>query len=383
MNKKDISEVRKIFTMDNFTAEHIRVCYVDNEGNKKYDSCLGVHSLPEEELHKYLDLFKKGLSGREDKNLYSLDFKLRDGKEGSGQEMLYELLNDFTSDDKAGKITDRIISSYISPEKYVIISAAGAYDVPGKAKDGREMEDASENVYRYMLTLICPVVLTKGELGYLQDDKRIGEIPQNFIVKAPDKAFLFPAFNGRMQDIHQVLYYTRKHDEITPGFINDMFGIDAIPDATEQAEAFKTLIKGTLPEKGNMDALIGVFESLGQKLEEAGEEKGSLKLDCNELEKVFYENGMETGNFKEKYREAFGSTDTEIPVNNIDGISTARVEMPGIEVKAKPEFIDRIETKIIDGQKFILIKACDSVTVNGAEIKFLQAGKGKLCSIPR
>ena len=49
---------------------------------------------------------------------------------------------------------------------YLILLARDVYDVPYRAKDGERLEDASEEVFSYLLCGICPVKTTKPALGY-------------------------------------------------------------------------------------------------------------------------------------------------------------------------------------------------------------------------
>lgn len=76
MNKKEIAEVKKQFTPANCTITRICGCYVDAEKNKKTKIKEAFLSLPEEEMFKYFDIFKKTMSGRLGKNLMNLDFPL-------------------------------------------------------------------------------------------------------------------------------------------------------------------------------------------------------------------------------------------------------------------------------------------------------------------
>ena len=56
---------------------------------------------------------------------------------------------------------DRVITAFDYPENYYIILIYGNYDVPGRATDGAEMFDASDEVYQFLLCSICPVNRSK------------------------------------------------------------------------------------------------------------------------------------------------------------------------------------------------------------------------------
>ena len=57
MNKKETLEIRKQFTPANCAITRICGCYVDHEKNKVFEMKDAFLSLPEEEEHKYFDIF--------------------------------------------------------------------------------------------------------------------------------------------------------------------------------------------------------------------------------------------------------------------------------------------------------------------------------------
>lgn len=63
MNKREVQEIKKQFTPENCTITRIAGCYVDDEKEKKMEDEQAFLSLPEEEMFKYFDIFRKTLSG--------------------------------------------------------------------------------------------------------------------------------------------------------------------------------------------------------------------------------------------------------------------------------------------------------------------------------
>ena len=76
MNKKEISEIKKQFTPSNCAITRICGCYVNGEKEKKASFKQAFLSLPEEEMFKYFDIFRKSLSGTIGKNLINMEFPL-------------------------------------------------------------------------------------------------------------------------------------------------------------------------------------------------------------------------------------------------------------------------------------------------------------------
>ncbi|MBR6477649.1 MAG: DUF4317 family protein, partial [Lachnospiraceae bacterium] len=69
MIKKEIAEIKKLFTPKKCSIDRICGCYVDGEKNKKTKFSQAFLSLPEEETFKYFEILRKTLSGSLGKNL--------------------------------------------------------------------------------------------------------------------------------------------------------------------------------------------------------------------------------------------------------------------------------------------------------------------------
>lgn len=76
MNKKEVSEIKKQFTPENCAITRLCGCYVDGEKTKKTELKDAFLSLPEEEIFKYFEIFRKALSGTIGKNLINMEFPL-------------------------------------------------------------------------------------------------------------------------------------------------------------------------------------------------------------------------------------------------------------------------------------------------------------------
>lgn len=69
------------------------------------------------------------------------------------------------------QLYDKIIANYYYPGNYLILIVNQTYDIPGVTADNIAMDDASDEIYNYILCCICPVILSKPGLGYFEDDK--------------------------------------------------------------------------------------------------------------------------------------------------------------------------------------------------------------------
>src|SRR5699024_7084353 len=126
---------------------------------------------------------------------------------------------------------------------------------PRKSSDGLEMFDAPEDVYEYLLMSICPMSLSKAGLGYNAEHNCSKNRVRDWIVDMPDKGFLFPAFNDRNTDLHSVLYYTKKSEDLQPELIEQLLGAKMPMSADTQKETFQMIIEDTLGEEGDYETV--------------------------------------------------------------------------------------------------------------------------------
>ena len=141
---------------------------------------------------------------------------------------------------------NKVIDNYVYGENYLILLIHASYDVPGKSSDGLDMDDSSDYVYEHILCSICPVKLSKEGLCYNAETGRVENRIRDWIVEAPEHAFLFPAFNDRNTDIHNLLYYTKNSENIQPDFIGGMLGCVAPLTFKSQKDVFSEIIEETL-----------------------------------------------------------------------------------------------------------------------------------------
>ena len=72
--------------------------------------------------------------------------------------------------------------------------------------------------------------------------------------------------------------------------------------------------------------------------------------------------------FDRRYDETFGADAALAPRNVVD-TNVVEVKTPDVTIKVNPQRADLVETRIIDGGKYILIRAEDGVEVNGVPVR--------------
>lgn len=371
MTKQEVSEIKKLYTMRNCSITRITGCYVDAEKNIKSTFVQPFLSLPEEEMFKYLEILKKSLSGKIEKNLHTLEFSLEAEKPGNQQDCLLKLRDSKLKDaDMLMSYYQKIIDSYSYVGNYLILVFHDVYDVPGKTSDGNSMEDASEEVYEYLLTCICPVNLAKPGLAFCAEDGQFRNADRQWMVGAPDRAFLFPAFNDRSTDIHSILCYDRKPEEKYEELMEAIVGKSVPLTAGEQKDTFTALIENTLGENCDVSVVKEIHKTITEQIEEHAENPEPLILGKNEIKTIFAQSGVSNEKmevFDEQYDQTVGEK-TQLAAENIVNAKALEVKTPDVIVKVNPERTDLVETTVIDGRKCLLIEMGAGVTVNGVQV---------------
>ncbi|MBR1598605.1 MAG: DUF4317 domain-containing protein [Lachnospiraceae bacterium] len=383
MNKREINEIKKQFTPEHCTITRICGCYVDGDKNKKTELAQTFLMLTEEENFKYFTIFKNTLSGTIGKNLLNMEFPLEQEKEGGTQEFLLRLKSSKLEDDSlVEQFYDKVIESYEYPENYYIILVYAAYDVPGQTTDGMENEDASEYVYDYILCSICPVKLTEAGLCYNEKHNSIESRIRDWLVAPPAHGFLFPAFNDRNTDIHGLLYYTKNSEMMQEGFIDQTLGCGAPLSYKAQQETFQDIIENSLGDQCDFETVKTIHENLNDYYEARKDAPEPPELDKMEMKKLLSDSGVKDEQL-EIFDTAFDSivADEERPKFTAATVASTRsfdIKMPDVVIKVKPERTDLVETRNIDGKRYILIEINDNVEVNGINVRNVDVETGEI-----
>lgn len=372
MIKQEINEIKRLFTPNSCSVTRICGCYVDGEKNKKTEFKEAFLSLPEEEIFKYFELFRKTLSGSIGKNLLNLEFPVTAEEEGGCQELLLRLRDSKLKDDALlAEVYDRIISSYEFVGNYLILFIHDAYDVPGKTTDGLTMDDASDTVFEYIMCCICPVALSKPGLSYDAEVNEFHNRVRDWVVNMPETGFLFPSFNDRCTDIHNTLFFNKNPEEPHEEFVEGILGCSLPLSAGGQKETFQTIIKETLGDNCEYEVIKNIHENLTEMIEEHKEIPEPLTLDKKEVKDLLEKSGApeeKLAGFDKLYDAAAGE-DTSLFVSNVASTHSFEVKTPDVVVKVNPERADLVNTMMVGGKRCLVIEINDQVEVNGITVR--------------
>lgn len=372
MINSEILEIRKQFKHENCTITKVSGCYVDGEKEIKTKFTESFLCLPEEETFKYFEIFKKTLSGGIGRNLINMEFPMETEFNGGTQKFLMSLRDsELKEETLVDEFYNKVIQLYDFVGNYLILLLYAAYDVPGKTKDKIIMDDASDEVYSYILCCICPVNLAKPGLSYNTDTNLFQKRIQDWVVGAPGNGFLFPAFNDRSTDIHGILYYSKDSEDLHNDFVDQLLGCVVPMSAGGQKKTFQTLIEETLGEECDYETVRNIHEKLNEIIEEHKDIPEPLILAKAEVKNLFTESGVKEEKLKDfdrNYEEMTGDN-VSLLASNLVNTRVFEVKTPDVIIKVNPERVDLVETKIIDGRKYLVIEITDQVEVNGIAIR--------------
>lgn len=372
MTRKELNEIKSQYTLENCGILRLCGCYVDGERNKITQFNENFLNLPEEEKHKYFDIFKKTLSGTPGKNLVDMKFNVDAYADEGARTFLMNLRDSGLKDDRLlNEFYDRIINNYSYVGNYLILLINQVYDIPAVTTDNIEMDDASDEVYSYILCSICHVNLSKPGLGYDEEDNNFHDKKQNHMVDVPDVGFLFPAFNKRSADEDMTLFYTKDVSEFEDGLIDCLLDCAVPLPAKQQKETFTSLVNEALGEEADLEIVKNIHENLEQIIEEKKQESPApVMLDKTEMKDLLEKSGVKEEkleNFEEHFEMAAGEHG-KLVASNVSSGKKFEVKTPDVVIKINSDKTDIVSTQVIDGRQCLVIQIDERLEVNGISV---------------
>ena len=373
MTEKEIAELRRRFRADKSNITHVRGCYV-NENREiisEFDESIAM--MGQEESEKLLTNLRRTLSGTVGKNLLDIEFDTRQVAEGEAHRLLMDLRNSQLADQNAvEQFFQKAIQTLELEGNYLILLAFDAYDVPYRSRDGMRQDDASSEVFSYILCSICPVKLSKEALGFAVRENRFQNLNPDWVVAAPETGFLFPAFDERSTNLYNALYYTKNLQENQERFVQEIFSSSVPMPAERQKESFQSILGESLSEDCQYQVVQTIQESFRGMIEEhkANKIEEPLVVSKETVRQVLRHSGVaeeRVEQFGKQYDAVFGE-DAQLSPGNLVDTKQMEVKTPDVTIRVNPDRGDLVETRLIDGTRYILIRAEEGVEVNGISL---------------
>ena len=169
--------------------------------------------------------------------------------------------------------------------------------------------------------------------------------------------------------IYDLLFYAKNPAELHQEVIDALFRVEPPMSAAEQKNVFDTALTEALDEACSYDVVQSVHEQIRAKIEDHKEshDPDPLELTVSDVGCILANSGVDTEKveaFKANCEKQYGENAALNPVNIIES-RKFQVTTPEVKISIAPENSYLIETRIIDGRKYLLIPADDGVEVNG------------------
>ena len=372
MDKKGIAEIKKCFKKEDCRIDRMVSCFLNEEGEIISRFSDSFYALEDKELFKYCELFKQSLSGKVGRNLYTLAFPLEEEAEGGKQNTLYKLLQSELKDEALyNAFFESLRQDYPIPGKHLLLLAHGVYDIPSKTSDGLTLEDASEQVYSFILFALCPVSLLKEGLCFDKQSDSFVSRSEDFVVQKPEISFLYPAFHDRSSDIHELLYRCKKREDSLDTLPEVLFGTSLPMGEKQQKNCFSKLVEEILQEDCTFENVRLLQEELAELQNKENEEEREQSLPKNQVKALLEKAGASEEqllNFSFLYDEELGDKNEKLFLENLAD-NTLRLDSENLHLRIKNEVSAILESRIIDGKEYLLLPISDNLECNGISIR--------------
>ena len=120
--------------------------------------------------------------------------------------------------------------------------------------------------------------MSKPGLCYNAVNNSIEDRVRDWVVGMPANAFLFPAFNDRSTDLHHLMFYSKKPEELQDYFVANVLGCSEAISAGTQKESFQDILVSTLKDDCDYSVVRTIHENLNEMIEETKDAPEPLKM---------------------------------------------------------------------------------------------------------
>lgn len=373
MNKKETAEIKKNFSDKSgfFIMERVMTGFVDAEKNVRYHKTSSCLTMSVEEHDVYDETLKKVLNTNVGKNFCEYEFPNEAYEEGKPQEILYSLLRSELKDEEiCENFMNHMANNFQHEGPYAVITAYCVYTIRRKDKND-EYAEGEDELYRYILTAICPV--NTGSDGFVFDSFN-NEITKKLnteliISKAPSEGFLYPVFSNRSTDINHVMCYMKSAAKPNISLVEDVLGCSFVMSADNEKASFRSILKGVVGDDLDYMVIKTVNEKLQEIVDNNKDETDTAVIDNSGLKDILTEIGIPQERVEMTapvYEKVCGNV--PLTVSNLIENKTV-LSTPGITVNIKPSAADKLRTSVVDGRRCLLIDIDDpTIEINGLPV---------------
>lgn len=374
MNKKEITELKKSLKSDNgyFTMDRILTAFVDAEKNILYNNTHSTYTMTVEDRDIYDETLLKILNTNIGKNFKEFSFPNSAYEEGQSQNILYNVVKGELKDTEYNNTyIEHIVNNLMYTGPYTIITAFCVYNVRKKNSNDEFNENDEDELYKFILTAICPA--DTGDDGFIFDSNNkeiIKKLNTELIInKAPSDGFIFPVFSNRSSDINYVGIYSKSKAKPNISMIENVMSCTFTTTSDVEKNNFQTILKTVVDEDLNYNFINNVNDKIKDIIDQNRDETEAVTIDSNKLEDIFSDFGLaeeRVNMIAPVYEKLCG--DMELTAYNIVDNKTT-INTDGIKISVGSMDTDKIRTAVIDGRKCIIIDVDKpTIEVNGLPV---------------
>ena len=262
MNTSDILEIKRMWDKKNLCCDRFAACYVDNlTGAYVMQDSKPLLSIQENQMDKHLAIMKKMLVTDIGGKMMQVPFQT------SAPGILNEVRDCRLCNDEIMETFYEIIQDNLHIDaNYEILTYHAAYDIPSKGTDGKDQGE-SDDVYEYILCMICPTKMTKSNLA-VEEGQLIMTTPDR-VLGSPVTGFIWPAFDDRTEDRESMIIFNANEEEPEHGLYREL-GLMEYSTTDEMRKILKHIFKSTIKTEELADiALQKVTEKMGDMAPDA------------------------------------------------------------------------------------------------------------------
>ena len=380
MNQRDTAELKRRLNPEKRNPSVICGCYTDHIGNPISFFEMPIYMLREQENEKYMEIFRKVLSGQIGQNLSPVAFP------PENDDLLLRVRNSALKDETVlREFFDRLIAGIRAehPDMQSVEDAQHADnwlilvlydDMDVRQRDPNEEVDHenSDRAFSYFLCAVCPVKQEKPVLRYVPSESLFRDRVPEWLAGAPALGFLFPLYEGGAADVNAMLFFTKEKKDAHEAFLKAAFNVEAVMPAAEQTDSFQALLAQALGTECSLNVVQEMHEAVSELIEEQQKDKDAepLMLSKQDVARVLTDAGVSeerTEAFRQGFDATFGAN-AALPAVNIVAPKQFKVDLPSVSIKVDPKQADLLETRVIDGRSYLLIPIEGDIAVNGQPV---------------
>ena len=380
MNQRDTAELKRRLNPEKRNPSVICGCYTDHIGNPISFFEMPIYMLREQENEKYMEIFRKVLSGQIGQNLSPIAFP------PENDDLLLRVRNSALKDETVlREFFDRLIAGIRAehPDMQSVEDAQHADnwlilvlydDMDVRQRDPNEEVDHenSDRAFSYFLCAVCPVKQEKPALRYVPSESLFRDRVPEWLAGAPALGFLFPLYEGGAADVNAMLFFTKEKKDAHEAFLKAAFNVEAVMPAAEQTDSFQALLAQALGTECSLNVVQEMHEAVSELIEEQQKDKDAepLMLSKQDVARVLSDAGVSeerTEAFRQGFDATFGAN-AALPAVNIVAPKQFKVDLPSVSIKVDPKQADLLETRVIDGRSYLLIPIEGDIAVNGQPV---------------